>query len=105
MGHRTLEFDRPVPNFARSGATARVGAVCRLPSRCANQPVASYPFAVRAGTVQKHLQQLDGLVDRRAALDMWGRVLATPAWPGPPLWIDGDLLPGNLLSVRVVSRP
>lgn len=30
-------------------------------------------------------------------LNLWERVLSTPAWPGPSLWIHGDLHPGNLL--------
>jgi len=55
------------------------------------------PLAALDATVQKHLHQLEGLVDRGAALDLWGRALATPAWYGPPFWIHGDLHPGNLL--------
>ena len=51
----------------------------------------------RRRDVQKHLQQLGGLVDRGAVVDLWERALATPAWSGPPLWIHGDLHPGNLL--------
>ena len=45
----------------------------------------------------KHLQQVDGLVDRVAILALWERAVSTPAWSGPPLWIHGDLHPGNLL--------
>ena len=30
-------------------------------------------------------------------LAFWERALATPAWPGPPLWIHGDFHPGNLI--------
>jgi aminoglycoside phosphotransferase (APT) family kinase protein len=30
-------------------------------------------------------------------LALWDRVVSTPAWPGPPTWIHGDLHPGNLL--------
>ena len=67
------------------------------PSDAPTNPWRGVPLAVRAATVQKHLQQLDGLVDRGAVLDLWGRVLATPPWSGPPLWIHGDLHPGNLL--------
>ena len=69
----------------------------RAPSDAPTNPWRGVPLAVRAVTVHKHLQQLDGLVDRGAVLDLWGRVLATPAWSGPPLWIHGDLHPGNLL--------
>jgi aminoglycoside phosphotransferase (APT) family kinase protein len=32
-----------------------------------------------------------------AVLDLWERVLSTPPWSGPRLWIHGDLHPGNLL--------
>ncbi|GGY24492.1 aminoglycoside phosphotransferase family protein [Streptomyces omiyaensis] len=39
-----------------------------------------------------------GLLDERAALDAWERVLALPAWDRDPVWIHGDLLPGNLLT-------
>jgi aminoglycoside phosphotransferase (APT) family kinase protein len=47
--------------------------------------------------LQTHLQQLHGLVDRGAVLDLWQRALSAPAWSGRPLWIHGDLHPGNLL--------
>ncbi|MFE1271929.1 aminoglycoside phosphotransferase family protein [Streptomyces sp. NPDC058758] len=39
-----------------------------------------------------------GLLDARAALDAWDRVLALPAWDRDPVWLHGDLLPGNLLT-------
>ena len=77
----------PIPPRAASTRT----------SDAPTNPWRGVPLAARAGTVQKHLQQLDGLVDRGAVLDLWGRVLATPPWSGPPMWIHGDLHPGNLL--------
>ena len=55
------------------------------------------PLSARAQRVQDDLQQLDGLVDHGGVLRLWERVLSTPAWSGPPLWIHGDLHPGNLL--------
>jgi hypothetical protein len=30
-------------------------------------------------------------------LAAWNAALQAPAWHGPPVWIHGDLLPGNLL--------
>ncbi|MFI8371114.1 phosphotransferase [Streptomyces sp. NPDC085466] len=39
-----------------------------------------------------------GLLDERAALDAWDRTLTLPAWDRPPVWLHGDLLPGNLLT-------
>ncbi|MGW4780706.1 aminoglycoside phosphotransferase family protein [Streptomyces filamentosus] len=39
-----------------------------------------------------------GTLDARAALDAWERVLALPGWDRDPVWLHGDLLPGNLLT-------
>jgi aminoglycoside phosphotransferase (APT) family kinase protein len=47
--------------------------------------------------VREHIRQLDGLVDGVAVLDLWERLVSAPSWSGPPLWIHGDLHPGNLL--------
>jgi aminoglycoside phosphotransferase (APT) family kinase protein len=55
------------------------------------------PLAARDETLRTHLEQLEGLVDPVAVLRLWERVRVTPPWPGPPLWIHGDLHPGNLL--------
>ncbi|MFF2779729.1 aminoglycoside phosphotransferase family protein [Streptomyces sp. NPDC058052] len=39
-----------------------------------------------------------GLLDERTALAAWEEVLALPAWDRAPVWLHGDLLPGNLLT-------
>jgi aminoglycoside phosphotransferase (APT) family kinase protein len=67
------------------------------PESAPHNPWRGVPLAARAKTVRQHLQQLDGLVDRGAVLALWERVLSTPPWSGPPLWIHGDLHPGNLV--------
>ncbi|MBD0712321.1 MULTISPECIES: aminoglycoside phosphotransferase family protein [unclassified Streptomyces] len=36
--------------------------------------------------------------DADLATEAWERVLRLPAWDGPPVWVHGDLLPGNLLG-------
>jgi aminoglycoside phosphotransferase (APT) family kinase protein len=60
-------------------------------------PWRGVPLAGRAKTVQEQLQRLDGLVDCSAVQGLWERVLSARPWSGPPLWIHGDLHPGNLL--------
>ncbi|MCT4356846.1 aminoglycoside phosphotransferase family protein [Streptomyces sp. Je 1-79] len=40
----------------------------------------------------------DGTVDGAAAAEAWESVLRLPQWEGDPVWIHGDLLPGNLLT-------
>ncbi|WP_031010484.1 aminoglycoside phosphotransferase family protein [Streptomyces sp. NRRL F-5727] len=39
-----------------------------------------------------------GLLDASTALAAWDRTLALPAWDRDPVWLHGDLLPGNLLT-------
>jgi aminoglycoside phosphotransferase (APT) family kinase protein len=38
-----------------------------------------------------------GLVDTDEVTEVWEAALAAPAWRKPPVWIHGDLDPGNLL--------
>ena len=30
-------------------------------------------------------------------LAVWDAVLVADPWVGPPVWVDGDLLPGNVI--------
>jgi aminoglycoside phosphotransferase (APT) family kinase protein len=62
-----------------------------------HNPWRSVPLSARTTLLREHLQQLDVLVDRAAVLRLWERVLSTAPWSGPPMWIHGDLHPGNLL--------
>jgi aminoglycoside phosphotransferase (APT) family kinase protein len=46
--------------------------------------------------VDRALAVLDGAIDRRAAGDLWKKAVAT-RWRNKPVWIHGDVSPGNLL--------
>ena len=37
------------------------------------------------------------MIDTEAVTAAWDAALKTAAWDRPPVWIHGDLLPGNLL--------
>ena len=67
------------------------------PMDAPRNPWRGVPLEARTAALHKHLQQLDGVVDRTAVLSLWDRALSAPPWPGPPLWLHGDLHPGNLL--------
>ena len=67
------------------------------PEDAPHNPWRGVPLSARAETLQDDLQQLDGLVDRGAVLALWERILSTPPWSEPPVWIHADLHPGNLL--------
>ena len=41
-----------------------------------------------------------GLLDQPTAATLtaiWTEAVEAPSWPGPPVWVHGDLMPGNLL--------
>lgn len=42
------------------------------------------------------LAALDGVFDRDRATEIWDSAVAS-AWPGPPVWLHGDIAAGNLL--------
>ena len=67
------------------------------PVEAPHNPWRSVPLAARTSVLHNHLQQTDGLVDRTAVLELWEHAVSAPSWSGPPLWIHGDLHPGNLL--------
>jgi aminoglycoside phosphotransferase (APT) family kinase protein len=56
------------------------------------KPLSSQDEWVRAALVE-----LEGMIDTEAATTEWDAALEVPDWSGPPVWLHGDLLPGNLL--------
>ncbi|MGY2892652.1 aminoglycoside phosphotransferase family protein [Deinococcus sp. UYEF24] len=55
------------------------------------------PLATRDVGVREAVAALGELLDGKAALSAWETALAAPEWTGAPVWVHGDLLPGNLL--------
>jgi aminoglycoside phosphotransferase (APT) family kinase protein len=57
------------------------------------------PLAKRDAPTRTAIDALADLrmIDTAAATAAWDVALQAPAWDGPPVWIHGDLLPGNLL--------
>ncbi len=67
------------------------------PADAPHNPVRSIPLDARTARLHEHLDQLHDTVHRERVLAVWDRLVVTPRWPGPPIWIHGDLHPGNLL--------
>jgi len=60
----------------------------------------SRPSIAVDARVRSMIAALDGVVDTDAVTAVWEAALAAaPAWDGRPVWIHGDLTPGNLLAV------
>jgi aminoglycoside phosphotransferase (APT) family kinase protein len=73
-------------------ALRRIDLPGGLPSR-RGAPLAE----VQDDDARHALRRLDGRIDVAAAAAAWDAALAAPRWNGPPVWVHGDLLPGNLL--------
>jgi aminoglycoside phosphotransferase (APT) family kinase protein len=67
------------------------------PADAPRNPWRGVALAARTAALHEHLERVGGIVDRSAVLRVWELALSAPPWPGPPLWIHGDLHPGNLL--------
>jgi aminoglycoside phosphotransferase (APT) family kinase protein len=55
------------------------------------------PLATVDAEARTAIARLHGEVDADAAGAAWEAALRAPAWPGPPVWVHVDLMPGNLL--------
>ncbi len=57
----------------------------------------SGPLVARDPVARAAVTALGSGIDAQLALAAWEVALAIPAWAGPPVWMHGDLHPGNLL--------
>jgi aminoglycoside phosphotransferase (APT) family kinase protein len=55
------------------------------------------PLALRDAATRAAIEQLHGVIDTAAATGAWEAALNAPVWHGAPVWVHGDLAPGNLL--------
>jgi aminoglycoside phosphotransferase (APT) family kinase protein len=60
-------------------------------------PYRGVPLASRAASTEQRIEQMADTVDGPAVRSCWNEALQVPQWPGPPLWLHGDLHPANLL--------
>lgn len=58
------------------------------------------PLAERDAGTRAAIASLKGMFDTDAVTAAWQAALETPRWEKHPVWIHGDLLPGNLLVER-----
>lgn len=82
-------FVRALHEVDTAGGPAPDGAWTR------GAPLPDDPTAARE--VEEEIDGLAGLVDTDRARSVWREALDAGPWAGPPVWIHGDLLDGNLL--------
>ena len=54
-------------------------------------------FSTYEQETRASLQQLEGMIDVKAATTIWEEALQLPKWSERAVWVHGDLSPGNLL--------
>jgi aminoglycoside phosphotransferase (APT) family kinase protein len=84
-------------------ATARVvGEFLRAlhrpaPADAPPNPWRGVPLHERTESFHHNLDRIASIVDQQLVRERWNQVVSARPWPGPPLWIHGDLHPGNLV--------
>jgi aminoglycoside phosphotransferase (APT) family kinase protein len=97
-GESALTTPPAEPHAVTATLPVFLRALHRLaPIDAPRNPWRGVPLAARTTWLHEHLQRLEGHVDRAGILALWEHVAAAPAWPEPPVWIHGDLHPGNLV--------
>jgi aminoglycoside phosphotransferase (APT) family kinase protein len=54
---------------------------------------------MRDARTRAAIASLDGTLNADAVTAAWDAALQAPEWHGPPVWLHGDLQPGNLLAL------
>ncbi|WP_318197843.1 aminoglycoside phosphotransferase family protein [Streptomyces sp. MCL20-2] len=57
----------------------------------------SEPLSSRDATTREALATLAGIVDTEAVTEAWTESLSAPPFTAAPVWVHGDLQPGNVL--------
>jgi aminoglycoside phosphotransferase (APT) family kinase protein len=81
-------------------AHALVALHAPAPADHPRNPYRGVPLAERSEIVEKRLDAVTGIDPRliaRAAVT-WRKGVEAPPWRGSPMWIHGDLHPGNLVA-------
>ncbi|MFH7596867.1 aminoglycoside phosphotransferase family protein [Streptomyces racemochromogenes] len=95
-------FDAPVTDLhaAAVGLGRFVAALRGVDAAGAPVSFRGGPVATRDEGVRAAIRDLgaDGTHDADTATALWEETLRLPQWQGAPVWLHGDLLPGNLLA-------
>ncbi|KMO94156.1 aminoglycoside phosphotransferase family protein [Streptomyces roseus] len=97
-------FDEPLSGLhdAAAGLGRFVAALRRVDTTGAPRSFRGGPVGAEDAGVRAAIRDLgaDGTLDAEAATAAWEAAVRVPQWEGAPVWLHGDLLPGNVLGHR-----
>jgi aminoglycoside phosphotransferase (APT) family kinase protein len=101
--YRWLEGNNPIvgqipdPVLLTNDLVAFIQALHKI--NLPNGPISNrgVPLAKQDIETRKALKQLEGMIDVQTVTAIWETALQAPTWSKPPVWVHGDLSPGNLL--------
>lgn len=87
----------PNPRILTDDLVAFIKALHKI--NLSNGPASNrgVPLEKRDTETRKALKELEGMIDINTATTIWEIALKAPKWLKPPVWIHGDLSPGNIL--------
>ncbi|MER6782497.1 MULTISPECIES: aminoglycoside phosphotransferase family protein [unclassified Streptomyces] len=95
-------FDEPLAELDSAAAELGnfVAALRRIGTSGAPRSFRGGPVGTADDEVRAAIRDLgaDGTLDAEAATAAWEAAVRVPQWEGAPVWLHGDLLPGNLLG-------
>lgn len=90
------------PSDPESAARALGGFLRALhqtaPFGAPSSPLRGGPLSGRTSVLERVLTAVAGDVDEWGVWALWDEMLALPRWGGRPVWLHGDLHPGNLIG-------
>ncbi|MFI8438655.1 aminoglycoside phosphotransferase family protein [Streptomyces sp. NPDC079020] len=93
--------DNPVdPGAFAADLAAFVTALRRIDTTDGPPAYRSEPLASRDTATRDAIDSLHGDLDLHATTHVWEEALRAPAASGPPVWVHGDLQPGNVLAAQ-----
>ncbi len=67
------------------------------PPEAPTNPFRGGPLSDRSSTFETRILDVSGVIDVATTRQLWARCLSASLWNGPPVWLHGDLHPGNTL--------
>ena len=102
---RWVEGENPVvgaivdPGALASDLAGFVAAMHRIDPSGGPPAGSGVPLATKDADARTAIAAIGDLVDAAAVTAVWEAALREPPWTGSPVWVHGDLSPGNVVCV------